>query len=141
MASQMFCFTTQCNQNKIFKKPRTRYRTSFEWLEILATRNTGLKVIFSKIIGVLTTLRLCVLMSCKSHEIHLKAELIRTPRVKCASFWAYACSLNYLHGCGISIFWQKPFFTRSILKVILLLMEKIKKRLQTLSANTLKLQQ
>ena len=28
-ASQMFCFTTQCNENKTFEKPRTRHCTRF----------------------------------------------------------------------------------------------------------------
>ena len=36
-ASQMFCFTTQCNQNKTFEKPCTRCCTSL-W----KTRYTGL---------------------------------------------------------------------------------------------------
>ena len=26
-ASQMFCFTTQCNQNKTFEKPRKKHLT------------------------------------------------------------------------------------------------------------------
>ena len=30
----MFCFTTQCNQNKTFEKPLRSVIRSFEWLEI-----------------------------------------------------------------------------------------------------------
>ena len=39
-ASQMFSFTTQCNQNKTFEKPKKDVVRGFEWLEILGHGDT-----------------------------------------------------------------------------------------------------